>query len=236
LMQLGSDFHRLVHQHLLGLPEAALTGTVSQIAALNNAPELVAMWQNYLAHRPAELAQEGITLYPELSLSTVIAGRRLMAKFDLVAVLPGQPAHLLIVDWKTGHRRPSAQTLRNRVQSRVYPFVLAQAGLSLTDDEVLDPGRISMSYWFANQPAAPVFLLYSQAQLEQDRLYLTELIETIVSATDFPLTSERKACRYCVYRSYCDRGQEPGSLDEFEDDLTLEDLTLDWEQISEIAY
>ena len=239
-MQLGSDFHRLIHQHLIGLPEEALTAAAGQIAALTGSPELVAMWRNYLARRPAELARPETRLYPEITLSTMIAGHRLAAKFDLVAVLPASEAaaapQLLILDWKTSTKRLDAQTLRGRVQSRVYPYVLVRAGTSLIEQRAVDPASIRMGYWFANAPDQPAWFPYSPAQFEQDQHYLIDLIQTITTAAEFPLTGDEKACRYCAYRSYCDRGQVAGRLDELDDDLELDELSLDWEQISEIAY
>jgi CRISPR/Cas system-associated exonuclease Cas4 (RecB family) len=235
-MQLGSDFHRLVHQHLLGLPEAELTEAAQGIAELTGAPELILMWQNYLTHRPAELAQPGLRLYPEITLSTMVDDYRLVAKYDLIAFLPGEAPQLLILDWKTSSKRPDSQRLRNRVQSRVYPFVLVKAGASLNDNQPLNPANITMIYWFAVHPTQPEVIPYDQTRFTQDQAYLSKLIQEITTASDFPLTNDQKACRYCVYRSYCDRGQTAGSLDEIDDDLELDELALDWEQISEIAY
>lgn len=235
-MQRGSDFHRLIHQHLLGLPAAELTEAANEIAGLTNAPELVMMWQNYLTHRPAELAQSGLRLYPEITLSAIINDHRLVAKYDLIAFLPGEAPQVLILDWKTSSRRPDSQRLRNRVQSRVYPFVLVKAGATLNDNQPLNPASITMIYWFAAQPTQPEVISYDKTRFTQDQAYLSELIQEITTTSDFPLTNDQKACRYCVYRSYCDRGQTAGSLDEIDDDLELDELALDWEQISEIAY
>lgn len=231
-MQLGNDFHHLIQQHLLGVPAADLS------AATDHTPELAAMWQNYLAHRPAELARPGdLQLYPEVTLSTVLSGWRLAAKYDLAAIFPDEaPARALIIDWKTNTHRPQSAVLREQIQTRVYPFVFSLAGYSLAGQAVL-PEQITMQYWFALQPAQPEVLAYSPAQFERDRLYLTDLIERITTATEFPLTAAEKACRFCVYRSYCERGTEAGLLDDLADDeASPDDLDLDWEQISEIAY
>lgn len=230
-MQLGNDFHHLVQQHLLGLPAADLS------AAADHTPELAAMWQNYLAHRPAELARPGdFQLYPEVTLATVLNDRRLAAKYDLAVIFPETPARALIIDWKTNARRPPSPALREQIQTRVYPFVFSLVGHSLAGQAVL-PEQITMQYWFALQPEQPEVLVYSPAQFERDWLYLTQLIEQITTAAEFPLTNFEKDCRFCVYRSYCERGAEAGLLDELADDELLpQDLELDWEQISEIAY
>jgi hypothetical protein len=192
------------------------------------------MWQNYLAHRPAELTRPGLQLYPEMTLSTLLNNYRLAAKYDLIAFLPGENAQVLIVDWKTSAKRPDTEVLRRRVQSRVYPFILARAGAGLNGP--LPPARITMIYWFAMQPAQPEVISYTQARLAEDEAYLSSLIQEITTSAAFPLTNDEKACRYCVYRSYCDRGQTAGPVDEFDDDLELEALSLAWEQVSEIAY
>ncbi|MFQ5578646.1 MAG: PD-(D/E)XK nuclease family protein [Anaerolineae bacterium] len=230
-MQLGSDFHRLAHQHALGLPLDALSA-----AAAAQSPELAAMWRNYLAHRPPELSRPGVRLYPETTLTATLGGYRLAARYDLLARPAADPPQLLIVDWKTNLRRPPSRVLQTRIQSRVYPFVLAASGGSLTGGAPPPPEHISLQYWFTAEPARPETIPYSQTQFEADRTYLSALVAEITAAAEFPLTPDQKACRYCVYRSYCNRGDVAGPLDEFDDDLTLDDLDLNWEQVSEIAY
>ncbi|RME43791.1 MAG: PD-(D/E)XK nuclease family protein [Caldilineae bacterium] len=229
-MQLGSDFHRLVHQHALGLPVAGLTA-----AAAEQSPALAAMWHNYLAHRPPELAAPGVRLFPEVTLSTTLAGYRLTARYDLLAFLPGEPPRALIVDWKTNARRPPSAALRAHIQSRVYPFVLAMSGGALTGDPP-DADHITLRYWFAAAPTEPETIPYSAARFQADRADLSALLAEIAAAKTFPLTSDERACRFCAYRSFCDRGDVAGPLDEFEEDLLAEELSLDWEQVSEIAY
>ena len=69
--------------------------------------------------------------YPELTLSVPLGDHRLIAKFDLLAIEPGGRA--VIVDWKTGQRRQGQSWLAGRLQTRVYRYVLAQAGAHLND-------------------------------------------------------------------------------------------------------
>ena len=80
LARLGTDFHRVVHQHLVGLDVDTLTATLALAE-----PDLKSWWHNYLAYRPPELT--GARLYPELSLSTPLQGYRLLARFDVLAVM-----------------------------------------------------------------------------------------------------------------------------------------------------
>lgn len=228
-MKLGSDFHWLAHQHALAMPLPALTA----LAENDPSPELGAMWQNYLAHRPAELSADGVRLFPEVTLATKLGGFRLAAKFDLLAALPD--GRVLIVDWKTNLRRPRAGHLRARAQSRVYPFVLARAAESLLGAPVA-PDAITMLYWFTAAPTDPEIIRYDETQFTADERYLADIIAEIAAAGAFPLTNDERRCRFCTFRSFCERGDVAGPLDEFEDDFSFDDLDLDWEQVSEIAF
>jgi hypothetical protein len=105
----------------------------------------------------------------------------------------------------------------------------------------LQPEQVSMVYWFANFPSDPERFAYDTAQYEADGVYLTSLIEEIkhLEEGDFPLTSQRRRCRHCPYRSLCQRGVKAGPFDEAEDEPELRedlDFELDFEQIPEIEY
>ena len=63
----GSAFHRLVHQHQIGIPEPALTPYAAE-------PELASWWEAYLRAAP-KLLQDCTRKMPEVSLTTEIAGR-----------------------------------------------------------------------------------------------------------------------------------------------------------------
>ncbi len=232
LARLGLDFHRLVHQHLIGLDEEALTASLAHAE-----PELRQWWQSYLAHRSPELT--GAVLYPELTLSTPLRGYRLLARFDLLALLPNNT--FLIVDWKTARRKPRREILARRLQTKVYPYVLALAGAAYNRGQPLAPGSISMQYWYPATPDQPETFVYSPQLLRRDEEHLSDLIEQIkhaATADEFPLVDDDRACAYCRYRSLCDRGQTAGPLAQFDDEAedTFNIATLDWEQIAEIQF
>ena len=225
----GAAFHRLVHQHVLGMPVERL----SDIAA---SEDLDVWWHNYLESGPPYLPA---SRYPEVVLSAPVRGHRLLAKFDLIAVEPGRRA--IIVDWKTSLKRPPRSRLVGRLQTRVYPTLLIQAGSVLNGGEPLRPGQAEMIYWFANHPENPEWFAYGDAQYEADQAYLTSLIDEIKEqgAGTFPLTPEERRCQYCVYRSLCQRGTRAGSLDDAEREPELEDefdFALDFEHVAEIEY
>ncbi len=232
LARLGSDFHRLVQQHLVGLSAETLAGTVA-----HGEPDLQRWWHSYLAHRPAAL--DGADVYSELVLSAPLHGFRVQARFD--ALLRRPDGAFLIIDWKTAHHKPPREALERRLQTRVYPWVLAAAGAVLNHGQPINPAAISMSYWYPEFPGEPEEFAYSQKLFERDERSLGELIERVKDAaarSDFPLVEDDRPCRYCVYRSFCAREVaagpviEPGEAAE----SSLDVLALDWDQIAEIQF
>ena len=242
-VQQGILFHRLIHQHLLGIPEANLSLLLSRGEPQEN-QDLMRWWQNYLSHPPLP-ETEGLSLFPEASLSVPLARHRLVAKFDLIAALPD--GSLMIYDWKTARRHPKRAWLKNHLQTRVYQYLLARSGSHFTPGQTVQPEQVQMTYWFTEFPDEPEHFTYNQRQFSLDGPELEETIETIerlASSDDealFPLTSNEDRCRFCVYRSLCDRGQHAGNTNLLAgmEDVGLDqdqDFDLDFEQIGEIEF
>jgi len=228
-LQQGAAFHRLVHQHVLGIAPERLSGAVADA-------NLRRWWHNYLERGLDDLPT---SRYPEVVLSAPLGGYRLVAKYDLIAVDAGQRG--VIVDWKTSRRQPRRRHLAERLQTKVYPYLLVRAGSHLNDGQPFEPEQVEMVYWFANFPGSPERFSYGAARYEADGTYLAALIEEISSLgdEDFLLTTQERYCRYCLYRSYCDRGARAGAMDEMDGDMTPEDLSqldFDFEQIAEIEF
>ncbi len=233
----GELFHRLVHQHQLGLGAERLQALVAA-AAEEGAEQLAAWWENYLQAGPSDLPEQR---YPELILSAPLGSHRLLAKYDLVAVAPGRRAE--IVDWKTGARRPPRPALAARLQTRVYRYVLAEAGAHLNGGRPLLPDQIAMRYWFASFPDQPERFPYDATQYEADRKFLTSLAAEIAQAgeDDFPLTDDVRRCRFCAYRSLCGRGTQAGHMADAGVELEPEagpgwTEAFDFEQVGEIVF
>ncbi|MDE2637464.1 MAG: PD-(D/E)XK nuclease family protein [Chloroflexota bacterium] len=224
----GARFHKMVQQHLLGVPAEALA------ASLADDEELARWWANYLARGLTDLPTQRLS---EITLQTHLAGRRLVAKYDLLALAPGGRA--VIVDWKTGARAPSQSSLRGRMQTIVYRYVLAQAGAHLYAGERIPPERIRMDYVYVAAGGERVSFAYSAAQMREDEALLAEMIAAIDRAETFPLTDDARRCRFCSYRSLCDRGGagrlEDFDIDEYEDEEE-ETFALDIDQIAEIEF
>jgi hypothetical protein len=221
----GEEFHRLIQRHLIGIsPE--------QLEKQTDSPMLQRWWQNYSSGAGLEVARDALALYPESQLSVPMNGFRLTAKYDLIAARGD--GLFTIYDWKTYRKRPRNEWLAARLQTRVYRTLLAKAGAHLNNGDAILPSNIEMIYWFADFPDEPARFSYSEGQLERDWSDLIGLAREISSASDFPLTKDLSRCRFCPYRSFCNRGVRAGSNQEFESEPWIEEINL--ENIGEIEY
>ncbi len=152
-LQQGELFHLMVQQHLVGVPVERLTAMAQGDA------DLAGWWQAYLDAAPAALPGQR---FPEVTLSAPLGAsgeRRLVAKYDLVVLTPDGRA--VIFDWKTSRHRPPRRWLAERLQTRVYPYLLLHAGVDLNGGRPLAPEQIEMVYWFAGFPDRPERFVYS---------------------------------------------------------------------------
>ncbi len=222
----GQQFHRLLERYYAGIPADLIENSIRDAVILD--------WWRAFRRDPPISVPETIQM-PEARLSVSLAGRRLTAIFDLLAVDPGQ--RLLIVDWKTGRYRPSREVMAARLQTLVYPFVAVEAGTSVFGGPV-DPARVSMLYWFAHYPDQSHVFHYSDFQHEAARRTLHHLLDEIEQtdpAFSWPLTPDHALCKYCVFRSLCDRGVEAGQESPDLDDEGWRN-TLSLEDVEEIPY
>ncbi len=224
LADLGRRFHQMAQRHTVGVP-------VEQIAASVQDAELVKWWRNYLNVPPSDLPSS--IRRAEVTLTTPLGAHRLSAKYDLLALDPGRRA--VIVDWKTERKRPTRAQLAARMQTRVYRHVLVEAGAALNGGRPIQPEQVSLVYWFAEFPAEPEVLPYDSAQHAEDIAVLTSLVDEIAVRTEaeWPKTSEEMRCKYCTYRSLCNRGIAAGTSDESD---VERDLEIALAEVEEIAY
>lgn len=230
--QIGARFHQLIQQYLLGIPE----DRIADLAAADPAPELPRWWANFLQYVDPMI--EG-KKFIETTLNAGLDGNFLLAKFDMI--LLREDGHLEIFDWKTSQKKPRAEWLAQRVQTRLYRYVLTEAGAELAGGGAVKAEQILMHYWFTAQPQNTVSLPYSQQAHQADRAYFINLINEIIKRdpSQFYRTDALEKCRFCVYRSHCDRGDRAGALENFEDFETgPEDFEIDieFDQIAEIAF
>jgi hypothetical protein len=221
--QEGQLFHRMLQQHLIGLP-------AMRLARLANTPDLSRWWENYLDYK---FDLNGYAQFTELTLTAPVGSYRVVAKYDLVAVKPGEQA--FIYDWKTYRKRPRDAWMAARLQTRVYRAMLAQAGAYLNGGISFQPEQIKMIYWYADFPSEPALFPYNSSLYKRDWDILAGLITEIGNHRHFPLTEDENKCAYCPYRSYCNRGGKAGMMEE-EAETELIGNDLNFEQIAEIEF
>ena len=211
----GQIFHRLVQQHWLGLP-------VDRLTRMANTPTLSQWWDNFLNYN-FDLGLYKV--FPELNLNSQVGKHRLTAKYDLVAIGDGK---LLIFDWKTYNKKPREEWMAITYQTRVYRSLLVQAGGHLISNGSVKPEMVEMVYWLANFPTQPIRFPYNTSQSNRDWQHLDVMISRIDAQEEFPMTADDNKCKYCPYRSYCDRGISAAKYDdEYEPLLEMSDITLD---------
>jgi CRISPR/Cas system-associated exonuclease Cas4 (RecB family) len=218
--------HWLARQHL-GLE-------MESIVAATPDPSLRAWWLAAQRFERAALPQ-GLR-EAELPVVVPLGEYRLYARYDYLALDPGGDA--VIVDWKTLETRPSAQVLRQRIQTRVYLYTLIAAGHVLTGGAPIAPERAAMLYWFANFPDEPFTVRYSAQAYARDAQQLRALVAEIVQRPReaFQRTEDTHLCARCNYRSLCGRESAqaaPGAEDWLDEDI---DFNLELEEIQELEY
>ncbi len=228
-LELGMRFHQLAQQAAAGVPADLLSSQVGGVEPLGE-------WWNHL--NQSGVLRNGVRHWAEHALTAVWKGYSFFAVYDLVSA--AEDGSFTIYDWKTAERRPRRDALERRVQTRLYRFLFCLAGSSLNNGRAVRADQVRMIYWFPNFPDAPEIFDYDLEKQAADGLFLEELIAEIASReeVEFYKTVDESRCRYCVYRSFCDRGLSAGDLTAADEPGEAEDpdFSLDFEQVAEIAF
>jgi hypothetical protein len=236
--QLGIAFHRLAQQHLLGLPDERLSASAS--ANRYSDGELENWWQAFMNYgdkiptSPGEVAS--IERLPEVSFVMQASfgsygsfPYRLYAKFDALALIDRDGQRTAsILDWKTTRRKPRREHLAGRLQTRIYPYLLTQAGSHYNHGQPFTPEAVEMIYWYASDPNQPERFPYSKSQADKDAHFLSSLIQQVEACCESgfePCTNE-ESCVFCRYRSLCGRGIQAGAIENKKDldEIDLQDI------------
>jgi CRISPR/Cas system-associated exonuclease Cas4 (RecB family) len=236
-MDQGVRFHKIVRQFLVGVPE-------DQISQSIHGDEVIESWWNNFLYSVkngilVNIFEQSNQHFEEITLSVPIGNFRLIAKYDMLIIQSN--GKVIIIDWKTSQNHPKRRWLADRVQTHVYPFVLADAIPGLIGGKQVNPGQIEMLYWFTNHPDQPEHFVYDERNYQEDARFINNLTSTIHQKSEpaFPLTPDIKRCLYCTYRSLCNRGVSAGDLQHLEGEPeaeTAEDVTIDFDQIGEIEF
>lgn len=220
----GVRLHRWIERYWLGIaaPSPAQLAHQPQTAS---EIELQTWWGRFLSTDFSALPAQRL---PELELSAQIGDYRLYARYDLLAVAPDQA---VVVDWKTiRFERPLPHHFwRDRLQTRVYLYVLTSAGAPFNNGQPFAPENCKMRYWLANGLPTDsassdedanynshfwVDINYSQAEFEADERRLRSLVTHIAECQhehQFEKTTNERHCTFCTFRTLCQRQGLSGS-------------------------
>ncbi|MEO0456262.1 MAG: PD-(D/E)XK nuclease family protein [Cyanobacteria bacterium P01_A01_bin.114] len=206
----GNQFHLLMQQQALGLPIEVMAPADQEmansvVALRQTAPDL------FEALGPEQLRQS------EHQRMLAFEGYLLTVIYDLVVLSPGQGQ---IVDWKTYLRPRQRGWLEHSWQTRLYLYVL-------TETTELEPGQVSMTYWFVRNRDEQTGALtpecyrfsYSASQHAQTRQDLAAITERLTqlrqSGTNFPKADITKGiCDNCPFAIRCQRGGVESTLEQ----------------------
>lgn len=198
----GRLFHRRLERLFLGLP---VTHEVEPD------PVVESWWATFRRQGPA--LPDG-RRFVETSLTVPVGpqgAHLLTGRFDLLIVGTGEddrPA-VALFDWKTGEPR-TLERLRRAWQTRVYLMILAAGGaaLGLGAADAFHPGRLSMTYWYVDQPDQPRVIAYDETIHRRNLIELEAIVAEIdrqLVEQEWPLTDDWSECARCAYRVYCGR-------------------------------
>lgn len=226
-MRRAAELHHLAHQHALGIDAERLTQTIHD-------ETLADWWQSFLSHPPTDLPET--VRHPEVRVAAPLADYRLVAKFDLLAAEPAQ--RLVVVDWKAVRKPPARAALAQRMQTYVYRYLAVEGGAAFNGGHRPEPDQVEMVYWFAEREGTVERFPYDAEQHTASHDYLVSLLAEIVAQSKaiWPLTPNDRHCRFCNYRSLCERGVKPGFLGDLDDDIELTNFEIDLEQVAEVEF
>ncbi|PKO17171.1 MAG: hypothetical protein CVU39_05300 [Chloroflexi bacterium HGW-Chloroflexi-10] len=221
----GQQFHLMAQQYLSSI-DPVLIETQINSEKLNN------WWQSFISFSNSFLTQQKQI---ETQLVGDIAGFRFIAILDLLVFQP--PDHFLILDWKTNTQKPNRSIIEQQIQTRLYPSLLVTAGSSLLPNTSVSPAQVEMTYWFANHPNEYETFIYSKSKYEEDLIFFEHIVKEISQQTDFPKTEKESRCKFCEYRSLCNRGVQAGESIENDEINWQEKIeTIDFDQVGEISF
>lgn len=228
-LQLGSRFHQLAYQFLNGVPQENLVKTIED-------PDLKTWFQNLLTYMKSINFQ---STFSELSVKIPIGAYQAIAVFDLLALT--KEGQLLILDWKTAKRIPRKNRLADRIQTLLYPYAAFESAPAILSEFAHKAENLQMTYLFVrhNRENAITFE-YGHERHEHNGKSLENLIAEICvkEPGSFERTSENRKCKFCNYRSLCERGIQAGDFHQEEDEIDLDQVIehLDFSTQDEIAF
>lgn len=188
----GSEFHQLIHRHILGFPKEIL---------MSGARNATADW--YQTFIEADPLSGYDVVYPEFELSAELFGVLCHGKFDALAISKDK---VTIFDWKTNKKIGKKSEYIKSPQTRLYRLLAKMTVHKMLGCENPVPAeKIEMAYWFPEHPENPIILPYSESEYKNDlawlRLYIARM--TSEKKEDYPQQSDKDVCFECPFCTYC---------------------------------
>lgn len=224
----GNRFHYILNQYFSGLP--------IELVRNMDEDEKVLSWFDYFLTYINDFNFKAT--FSEFTLTSKLADKSLVAIYDLIAV--NSDGTMLIFDWKTSSRAPRESILKSKIQSKLYPFILLENSKEFFGSKGSKPiEKTKMIYWFPEHPKNIIEFEYGENEHHETRVCLSGLIAEIINKppnTDYPKTDNDFLCKFCQYRSLCDRGIVAGDyLDVGMQELDLDNISIDFDSIPEIS-
>jgi hypothetical protein len=219
-MQKGRYFHLMAERHFSGIP--LRMEFFEEYGELNE-------WIDALKRLKPEDGKS--TYYPEYQIKIRDGDMLLQAKYDLVVADTNNS--ITIYDWKTEPYPLKKQHMKNRLQTRVYPYVMVKGGERLIGREV-KPEDVVMVYWQPTHPDVRLTFSYSQAQFEEDQAFLRDTIQKILNFDyhKYQEIQSKEYCPSCEYNFLCNGQQVKHNEIFMEQDIEL----ADWDDIPEFVF
>lgn len=210
-IKFGNQFHLLMQQQELGLDISPIL-TISQDLAdcfqalQKSVPDLL-LETNQLTNKVSNsISQSSVFRQAEYNLNLSYQNYIITVIYDLL-ITDHQYAH--IYDWKTYPLPEKSNKIIENWQTRLYLFVLAEAGGYV-------PENITMTYWFIksnqSQKAEHLQITYDQIQHEKNRQDLENLLEKLTDYLKQQQTKQKPfpqvnvnlgICSLCQFLNRC---------------------------------
>ena len=234
LRDLGNRFHHLVHQHLSGLSSELILESISR--------QKLQTW--FIRYLKEDFLSTSRAHYSEITLTSLIDGTHFIGKFDFIA--QDSQGNFRIIDWKTSSKEPDPGWLKSRAQTMLYPALFLAAGRQLFPEQTIAPDKVKMVYWYPEHPDQSIVFPFSEEIHDRQLKALQKVVRSMQNNSphqrDLAKTENTAHCRFCVFRSYCDRGIEAGAIQDSGPELLEAESALDefeqfdFEQIEMIRY
>ena len=227
-IELGSQFHTIANQYMCGIPKESITAEIQNNEMKTRFTNFIGFFSNL----------EKNDYFSEFRLIMPFQGYHLIAIFDVLCLTKDKK--MMIIDWKTTTIPPKKEYFKEKIQTVLYPLLAYECRKSIYPLLEITAEDITMKYWFPVFPQNSIDFSSLADHLENDRVYIADMIKEIENTDEgnFFKTDNMKLCKFCQYRSLCERGISAGILDVKDASLDIEQMTgeISFESSEEITY